>query len=97
MAWLRARGHDVVYAAENLRRWPDSELLELARADGRTIITDDKDFGDLIFHRKMASHGVILLRLASTAIEETWAHIENELPGRFIVVTDRKVRVRLST
>lgn len=49
--WLRARGHDVVYVAESRRQTPDPMFLELARAEGRTILADDLDFGELVFRR----------------------------------------------
>lgn len=48
VAWLRGAGHDVLYAAETMRRAPDPELLELARRERRIVLTDDLDFGELV-------------------------------------------------
>ena len=45
----------------------DSELLELALAEGRILLTEDKDFGALVFGGEGRSPGVILLRFASHA------------------------------
>ena len=44
---LRREGHDVVAAAEVMKsRADDAELLELAVARSRVLITRDGDFGD---------------------------------------------------
>jgi len=99
--WLRSQGHEVLYAAESLRTMPDDELLLLARDESRVLITDNKDFGDLVYHRKLVSHGVVLLRLETPSIAgrlerlaQVWPVIEAQAKGRFVVVTDRKIRVR---
>ena len=69
VVWLRAQKHDVVYAAEFLQQTEDSSLLLLAEAQQRVVITDDKDFGELVFHRHLPTSGVILLRLRMPQIE----------------------------
>ena len=64
VAMLRAQGHDVLWAGDSHRSAPDTNLLELATRQQRTLITYDKDFGDLIYHHRMAApHGVLLFRL----------------------------------
>jgi predicted nuclease of predicted toxin-antitoxin system len=45
---LRARGHDVVYMAEIAPAANDAEILARARSDARLLLTEDKDFGDLV-------------------------------------------------
>ncbi len=64
VSWLRERGDDVVHAAESLIGAPDAELLEVARNQGRIILTFDRDFGELVFHqRHPAARGIVLFRL----------------------------------
>jgi uncharacterized protein with PIN domain len=99
--WLRLGGHDVLYAAELLSGEPDEVLLEIARREERILITDDKDFGQLVFHRRLVSQGILLMRLSSPRIEErlrrvadVWTTLEPHLKGRFVVIGDRKVRIR---
>ena len=101
IVWLRSAGHDVVYAAESLSGDPDEVLLEIAHREERILLTDDKDFGDLVFHRKLSSQGILLIRLSSPRIEdrlrrlsELWGAIEPYLEGRFVVIGDKKVRTR---
>lgn len=101
VVWLRAEGHDVLYAAESRHRVPDDDLLAEAEAQGYVVLTEDKDFGELIFRDQRNSHGVILLRmddLSASArlarLQAAWAVIEANLPGHFIVVSRTKLRVR---
>ncbi len=101
VTWLRARGEDVLYAAEEHAGEIDAEWLRLAEADGRFILTSDKDFGDLVFRDGLNSHGVILFRLERLSIEarlkrleKLWSVVEANPHGCFIVITPRRVRVR---
>ncbi len=48
---LRGAGHDVVAVAEQSGGIPDDVVIELARADSRVLLTEDKDFGQLVFPR----------------------------------------------
>lgn len=48
---LRARGHDVLWIRETAPGIADELVLETARSGGRLLITLDKDFGELVFHR----------------------------------------------
>ncbi|HAK93580.1 MAG TPA: hypothetical protein DCM87_00860 [Planctomycetes bacterium] len=99
--WLRSKGHDVLHAAESLSGEPDEVVLEVARSEKRILVTDDKDFGELVFHRRLASQGIVLMRLSSPRMEErlrrlaeVWSAIEAHLAGRFVVLGDKKVRIR---
>jgi predicted nuclease of predicted toxin-antitoxin system len=99
--WLRGRGHDVLYAAEAGPGELDSAWLARAEAEERLIFTADKGFGEMVFRECRTTHGVVLLRIEHLAIpqrlgrlEAVWAVVEANQAGRFIVVTDRKVRVR---
>jgi predicted nuclease of predicted toxin-antitoxin system len=98
---LRQRGHDVLSAKESMRGESDSAVLQLARREGRLVVTHDKDFGELAFRNHLpAECGILLLRLSGAdpasdnrrvleAIEsrQDWA-------GHFAVVTDDQIRIR---
>lgn len=99
--WLRSRGHDVLYAAEAFPSISDDGLLAVARNEDRVLITDDKDFGELVFHRRLVTRGVILIRLSARSASERierlsriWSDVESQVSYKFIVISDRKVRVR---
>ncbi len=61
---LRADGHAVVWVAEMLPGIPDDEVLRLAAAGPSVLLTEDKDFGELVYRRGLTHAGVILVRLA---------------------------------
>ena len=53
-------------------------------------------------HDRLNSHGVILLRMGKLAIsrrierlDEVWAVVQANPRGRFIVITESKIRVRI--
>ena len=61
---LRRRGHDVTWVRTDFPGASDDVVLARALAEKRLLITFDKDFGDLVFHKgSAASCGVVLFRL----------------------------------
>ena len=72
-----------------------------AADEGRLLITDDKDFGELVFRKRLLTAGVVLLRLHRLPLRErlewlrtAWERILSQPAGSFVVVTERKMRVR---
>ena len=57
--WLRSNGHDVVYVAEMFGGEPDDVVLRRARDANRIVVTDDKDFGELVVRRRLSTAGVV--------------------------------------
>ena len=61
---LRSRGHDLVWIEEETRGIDDQAVLYRATTEGRTLLTCDKDFGDLVFRDNLkAPFGIILFRI----------------------------------
>lgn len=97
--WLREQNHDVLSVFDDARGLDDQQIIELAFNENRIIITNDKDFGDLIF-REFHSHcGVILLRLDNErfvnkieVIRRLLDNFAEKLPNQFIVVSESQVR-----
>lgn len=99
--WLREQGHDVLYAAEVLPSEEDPDLLGRASAEGRVLITNDLDFGELVYRQRLFSVGVVLLRLRGATdyeqlagLQERWNLVEPDCVGHFVVVKQKSVRVR---
>ena len=64
VAKLRAVGNDVIWAKESSPSLADPSLLQQATQEQRTLITHDKDYGDLIVRDGTpAPFGVILFRI----------------------------------
>jgi len=63
VARLREAGHDVSYIMEIAPRATDAEVITRARDENRLLLTEDKDFGDLVFLRNRQVPGNVLLRI----------------------------------
>lgn len=99
---LRAAGHDVLAASETMARTLDREVLERAGAEGRVLVTFDRDFGALAFKRAVsAPAGIVLLRFVPVTPEEPATILLDLLSdsgltfsGKFTVVDRERVRQR---
>jgi predicted nuclease of predicted toxin-antitoxin system len=99
MSNLMEEGHDCIHAGHLPPKTSDTELMRLAIAEQRVILTADKDFGELVFHRRLIAPGVVLLRFNyQSEAERTvrfqlfWPRIEKIVLGYFVVVTNHRVR-----
>lgn len=99
--YLRGKGYDVISIAEESPSLDDLEILKKAWNDKRVVITNDKDFGDLVFKHKLKSTGVILFRLQNQsskakiiALNVLLNNYSDKLKKYFIVVSESKVRIR---
>jgi len=97
---LRKAGHSVDAVSESTSGADDAAVMERARRAGAVVITEDTDFGRLVFADKKASHGVILLRFPAPArggLGETVAKVVREharqIAGHFVVIEPGKVRI----
>ena len=60
---LRISGFDVQYILETNQGADDEFILHLAKSEQRILVTQDKDFGELVYRLKKAHFGVVLIRL----------------------------------
>ena len=98
---LRSLNFDTLFVGEDFQGIKDTEILAKANKENRILITNDKDFGYLIFYQSLPHKGIILLRLKDESakhkvltIKKLINYYQKELPKNFIVVTERKIRVR---
>ena len=98
---LRDDGHDVLYALESLRGVSDDALLNLAFEEDRILLTEDKDFGELVFRLRKSTRGIILLRfdvpdrtLKIPRLRQLLTETAERLPGTFVVLETDKFRIR---
>jgi predicted nuclease of predicted toxin-antitoxin system len=75
--WLESLGNDLSRAAAFPPRTPDDQILDRANAEGRIVVTADKDFGELVFRNNEAAVGVILLRIDVASEQERLASCNN--------------------
>ena len=97
---LRAAGFDVLSVAEALAGADDEGVIALALREGRILLTEDKDFGQLVFAARSKSVGVVLIRFPASArssvadrmLELVRKHA-NRLTGSFVVLQPERIRI----
>jgi predicted nuclease of predicted toxin-antitoxin system len=99
--FLRSLGHDVVAVNESIPQADGSIILDWAVKEKRILITNDKDFGELVFRTGQAHHGVVLLRLheesAANRVQMVKIILERyaeRLAGHFVVASEGGISIR---
>ena len=97
--WLRDNGHEVFSVFDEAKGSPDDVILTKALSENWILITNDKDFGEMIFRERREHRGVIFLRLdderSANKIEVLQHLIESyseRLSIQFVTVAETKVR-----
>lgn len=98
---LRKAGYDVLHVVESKPGATDDDVLALAFDERRILLTEDKDFGELVYRLKKPTHGIILIRIGVKNRSLKWPRIKKLLDaypdrctGRFVVVGEDKFRFR---
>jgi len=98
---LREEGFDVVYVQEVSPGISDEEVLNKAFQEKRILITEDKDFGNLVYRLKISAFGIVLLRFDPLESENKISrmvhiarHHKQKLEGNLLVVDSKKIRVK---
>lgn len=100
---LRQLGHDVLAVTEVGPGMCDSDVLSLAHAERRILVTFDRDYGELVYRRNLpCPPTIIYLRFApdhpeepAQVVEELLRQGEANLTGYFIVQDREHARKRL--
>lgn len=99
--YLRKRGLSIYAIAEQEPSISDEDVLHIALHHDAILITEDKDFGELVFRLRLPNNGVILLRLSGYKPEDKGklagnailAHLP-ELKHAFSVFDGNRIRIR---
>jgi predicted nuclease of predicted toxin-antitoxin system len=102
-AWLVDKGYDAVHAtAIGLSTAPDTEIMEVARQEHRTIVTADLDYPRLLAIARSTEPSLILFRGGSWSEADVRARMAmvlanletTDIVGSIIVVERDRVRRR---
>jgi len=99
--YLRRAGFDVLFVGETMQQADDADILAQAAHENRILMTNDKDFGELVFRSGRTHAGVVLFRLQDESQDNrvrmaqiVAGEYPERLPGNFVVVTEKGIRVR---
>jgi predicted nuclease of predicted toxin-antitoxin system len=98
---LRNEGYEVISIFESYRGMDDASITAFSLNPPRIVITEDKDFGKLVFEDKADVTGIIFLRFLnaerSMIINKLLSFLKNEnllsLTGKFVTITPDKIRI----
>ena len=97
--WLRDGNHEVFSVFDEARGLTDDAVLLKAFNENRILITNDKDFGEMIFRERRTHHGVIFMRLDDEraankikVLQRLFESHADKISEQFVVVTETKVR-----
>ena len=97
--WLQAQGYDVFSVFQEARGMSDDDVLAKAFSGGWILITNDKDFGEMVYRERKPHHGVVFLRLQDEraaskidAIRRLLDSYADSLSEAFVVVTETQIR-----
>jgi predicted nuclease of predicted toxin-antitoxin system len=98
---LRELGYDVTYVAELAPGLADIDVLAQSVSEERILLTEDRDFGELVFKGQETAYGVVLLRIPPEERQQKRERItalvqgqQSELPGAMVIVTLNTIRIR---
>jgi predicted nuclease of predicted toxin-antitoxin system len=101
VALLRSDGHDVLSVAEVAAGLSDVDVVALALQEKRLLLTEDKDFGDLVFRRERAVPGLVLMRIDTDDFRLKAARLAAAIDqygeglfGRYMVIEQGRFRSR---
>jgi len=94
-------GHDVtIVAIDHPPGTPDFEVLAIAYQEQRILVTEDRDFGELVFRQRRPHSGVVYLRLPPMELDAKLDRLDRVLRDygdrldQFIVITPYRIRIR---
>ena len=97
---LRSAGHDVQAVTEIAPGAEDDHVLRLATASERILLTEDRDFGRLVYAHRQETGGLMLLRYPGNARRDLARDVVRlvksrgqSLVGRFVVMEPGRVRI----
>lgn len=97
--WLRGEDYEVFSVFDEARGSSDDAILTKAYTEDWILVTNDKDFGEMVHREKRPHHGIVFLRLHSQrsvikidALRRLLNAYADQLTDAFVVVTETLVR-----
>jgi predicted nuclease of predicted toxin-antitoxin system len=98
---LREAGFDVVRSADQFPSAPDERVLAHAYEEGRILLTEDNDFGDLAVRLGLPTRGVVRVDLKplnksaqAARVVKALIDVADEIEGALVTIEKTRTRVR---
>lgn len=96
---LKKLGYDITWIAEENPSLDDISIFKIAQKENRILLTNDKDFGDIVFRQKLVSSGIVLFRIKGQDTREKIKLLtkvlvshKDRISKHFVVITKEKFR-----
>lgn len=96
---LREMGYDIKWVADAGLRMDDMAVFNAAGREKRILLTNDKDFGEIVFRQRFVSSGIVLLRIKGQdagekvrQLKKLLAMHDDMIDGHFVVVSKDRFR-----
>jgi predicted nuclease of predicted toxin-antitoxin system len=100
---LRRAGHDVHWVTDDMKQADDETVLAIANSEQRILMSEDRDFGELVFRDRAHAVGIVSVRVSEfdlspddmgTFVAAKVQELGQTLLGQFTVVEPGRVRPR---
>jgi predicted nuclease of predicted toxin-antitoxin system len=98
---IKSKGYEYFSIRENCHGISDLEVIEIAKNRNGLLITEDKDFGELLFSYGIEKVSVLFMRYDQPQYQQIEKHFLqclndylNNPEVRFITITKTKIRIR---
>jgi len=98
--WLKSQDYITISIYDEFPGKKDFDILKMAFDNNYVIVTNDKDFGEMVFKNNLPHKGIVLLRLSNErsnhkieVLERLFSEKISELPGSFTVVSEKTIRI----
>ena len=96
---FRKLGYDITWIAEENPHLDDMGIFKIAQKENRILLTNDKDFGEIVFRQKLVSSGIVLFRIKGQDTMEKLKLLrkllishKDRISKHFVVITKEKIR-----
>ena len=77
----------------------DETVLGIACENDALLITEDKDFGELVFRLHLPHHGILLIRIEEgpqkiSSVVQAIHNYYAEMVNKFSVINEKKLRIK---
>lgn len=98
---LRSKNYEIISILEDFSGVSDTKVLEIAVQNKAILLTEDKDFGELVIRLKLEHFGILLIRLEGMnlidkreVLLKAIMNHQKDMIQNFSVLSSKQLRIR---